>query len=741
MPDCRAYEMVTPSYKGGAAVEQLNAISPDGSRLLVTSFGGFGGIENNEQGEIGSGAGLYELSRSTDGWSTESLRPPATVVSHSSYVGASTDLGRTLWELIEEPQPPNEESPPEKELLNPSTRYRLAVRVHEPGSKPAFAAIGPENPTSQNIDRRDFTFEGASSDMSRVVFSIEARGNDVWPGDTTEQGEGFESLYEYAGSHEAEPALVGVKNQGKPHGSPHINEGAELIGNCGTALGAPRVSAFNAVSSSGEIVFFTSLACGSGPPANSLYARIGEERTVAISQPQRPISAQQGNGPGPQECDAACEAAPQMAASFQGAAQDGSRVFFTTSQSLLNGDEGGEGTGNDLYEADIENARLTRLTQVSHDSSGPANVLGVARISQDGARVYYVAEGALTAANAEGQAPASGKDNLYVYDSETGVNAFVAALSPADSEDWKAEDEGRPTQTTSTGRFLAFTSVERLTGSEDRGTVTQLFEYDAQTGRIARVSIGQHATGGGFCPETNQIEAGYDCNGNTTNPSFVPAMPTASYLAGASPTEAASKLAVAEDGRVFFMSRNPLTPLAVEGSKNIYEYSGEDVHLVAAGEDPQLELAAFGASFFEHDRLVGVDQSGADLFFNAVGQLVPQDTDTQADLYDAHVEGGFPEPAMPAECEGQACRGSSSAPPSLPTAVSVALPGEVATTTILPSSPQTSKLKRFTRAQKLARALQACAKKPKARRKRCRAAARKRYAAKTADARAKGRSG
>jgi hypothetical protein len=718
MPDCRAYEMVTPPFKGGAKVTLLTkAIAADGSRLIATSFGGFAGIENNEQGQSAIGAGVYELSRSPSGWLAEPLQPSATEVSHSSYVAASEDLRRSLWELIEG-------SSPEAELLNATTRYALALRVDGQGSPPSFVSIGPENPRSQRFDRRDFRFEGASADLSHIVFSIEAHGDDVWPGDMTEQGEGFQSLYEYVGTGNSEPTLVGVKNAGRLEGSPYVNEGAELIGACGTSLGFPFASSYNAVSATGETVFFTVMACGSGPPVNTLYARVSQEHTVAISQPQRPISPQQGNGSGPQECDAACEAAPPAEAIFQGAAKDGSKVFFTTTQSLLNGDEAGEGSGNDLYEAQLEGAQLKRLVQVSRDAGGAANVLGVARISEDGRRVYFVAEGVLSGANSEGKAPASRQPNLYLYETEGETTAFVATLSPQDAEDWKTEDR-RPVQATPTGRLLAFPSVERLTGSEDRSTVSQLFAYDAESRHLARVSIGQQSNAGYFCPETNQVEAGYDCNGNVTNPRLAPVMPAAVYIEGTPPTEASSKLAVTEDGRVFFTSLDSLTPGAEAESKNIYEYDEGNVYLIAAGEDQQLEYAAFQESFLEHDRLVSTDLSGSDVFFGAVGQLVAQDTDSQADVYDARVEGGFPAPAAASECEGEACRPPSSGPPTLTSPPSAALPGE-APVSRQPAAP--TKAKRPSRAQRLAHALRACAKKqPKRKRHSCRAAARKRH--------------
>jgi hypothetical protein len=403
-------------------------------------------------------------------------------------------------------------------------------------------------------------------------------------------------------------------------------------------------------------------------------------------------------------------------------------VFFTTTQSLVNEDEAGTGEGNDLYEAEIEDGQLVKLVQVSHDPNAgqPAGLLGLVRVSADGSRVYFVAKGAVTGANAVGGTPVNGKNNLYVYDTNSGTTQFIAALAAGDSKDWATADNARSAQTTHDGRFLVFPSIEKLTGSEDTSTAQQLFEYDAETQRVARVSIGQQSATGYFCPVTKHLEAGFDCNGNISESVLAPAIPLPSYLQNDYPVLASSKLIVTEDGRVFFVSRAPLTPLAVEGSKNIYEYAHENVYLVASGENPQLEAAAFSESFNEHDRLIGTDESGTDVFMGAIGQLVTQDTDTQSDVYDARVEGGFPDIQTMETCKGESCRDAGNGPPLLPSSASGAVVGEVLAQNTA-KSHVTPKL--VARAPKLAKALRLCRTKARIARRRCEARARRRYGA------------
>jgi hypothetical protein len=68
-----------------------------------------------------------------------------------------------------------------------------------------------------------------------------------------------------------------------------------------------------------------------------------------------------------------------------------------------------------------------------------------------------------------------------------------------------------------------------------------------------------------------------------------------------------------------------------------------------------------------------MDASGRNLFFTTADQLLALDGDTQEDVYDARVEGGFPTP-QPVSCEGDGCQGASAAGPSFATAGSASQP-------------------------------------------------------------------
>jgi hypothetical protein len=671
---------VTPVFKQAAQVN-LKAVSTDASRVIVQSFGNFGDAGNDQE----TGA-QYALTRSPTGWVEAGIDPPAFEYPFDEFLAASPDLSETLWRARAKAQ-----SIYAQDLYTRDAAG--ALRSLGPTAPPS-ATEGPPGlglPPGESSNN-GFGYQGASSDFSHVLFTLESPNepgnrNLLWPGDTTVKGQ-ITSLYEYAVG-ESEPKLVGVKNKG-PLAS---NTTAELISDCGAGFGASSGSGafsgdtYNAVSADGSVVFFTATAAtegtgnahcnrnneGSGPPVNELYARVGGVKTVAISESTLP----------PGECTSphACFNAIPKEGIFQGASQDGSKVFFLTDQPLLNSDQD---TTTDLYEAEIEgegeSAKISRLVQVSHDpiTAQVAEVQGVARVSEDGSHVYFVAKGVL-AGNSNGQAPPFstaqlGAENLYVYGpdpanpsqsktvfigmlcSEAGTSGSVSdpECHSSDEKLWNREDF-RPAQATPDGRFLAFSSATDLTAPEDTSTVTQIFRYDVETSELARVSIGQN---------------GFNANGNTDNSNLA-----AEQIRSPRGEQPSGSTAISDDGSVVFQSADGLTPAALNGqeesyeyeeetqrlrktyyAQNVYRYHENNVQLISDGLDT---TATEGASSV---RLDGMTSLGTDVFFETADQLVRQDTDTQRDLYDARINGGFPPPPVSTPCQ-EACQGSPGSQP------------------------------------------------------------------------------
>jgi hypothetical protein len=653
MPDCRAYEMVTPPYEGGQLTRWYEhgtpPISANGEHLLGFDPGGFAGTENLELLPTSYQGAIYEFSRTPTGWSDESLEPPASEYPRREFFFASADFTHSLWGLELPAASGEEASFPEG---NDET---LAIREATGSAKARFTTVGPvASPEHEVLSREADSFEvvGASADLSHILLSVKAEAKQLWPGDTTQAGD--ESLYEYRGTDAREPVLVGVSNDGPLAGEPRINDDAEMVSECGTVLGSARIATTrNAVSADGETVYFTALAAnpgagpvkdacneageGYGPPVNELYARVDGKETVDISEPTT----------GPEgDCEECKETEPKPAV-FEGASDDGSKVFFLSEQELLPG-----ARGESLYEYDFHAGNQhKRVTLV-----GP-EVTEVAALSGNGGRVYFQSKGVLATVengNGERAGEIAGGDNLYAYDTEgeaAGRTTFVAGEADGGFE------------TTADGQYLVFEATAPLRGTNDTSTAAQLFEYNAETTAVARVSAGQHSPAGYECEATRIVEEGFNCDGNTANSEDSPAVssPEDSFF-DSPPTAATSDLSVSNGGDVAFTSRDALTPYAVPGGENVYEYGGGDAYLIAPGD----ETPDFGQSERGERRLLGIDESGGDIFLSSADRLVPQDEDTTSNWYDARIGGGFPAPPSAPSCLAAACQGSVSVAPQLP---------------------------------------------------------------------------
>ena len=578
-----------------------------------------------------------------------------------------------------------------------------------------------------------------------MLFRLEER----WPFDQTkihskEALYEIPTLYEYIGTgHTGEgsdvPTLVGVDNTGT------------LISQCGTVAagyirrevgeGEEEIKSkelhgerileetgrepsddpeARVISGGGSTVFFTALEAGSecdasssegpgtGPAVAQLFARVGEPGTET-----KVGGAVTVNVAGSTECDTASFDSCNVtrAPTYQGASTDGSKVFFTSEQPLVEHDTD---STNNLYECGLPGDSGKPLTpvapvnpcpdlvRVSLPLSGAAEVQSVAAVSADGSHVYFIAKGVLSGANAEHNSPTAGQDNLYVW--EEGRTAFIATLPSWFFRLGEA-------QATPDGEQLVFTSSADLT-ADDTSPVAQVFLYEAQRGALVRVSKGQD---------------GYNDDGNTTtNPASI-------WNAAA----VAGDRAISEDGsEVVFESNQALTPEVHGGKSNVYLWHDGNVYLISDGtpagnHKPIGKVAGSGSINLaaRSEGLVGIDASGQNIFFTTEAQLVGQDKDELSDLYDARVDGGFPAPRVN-ECVGEACQGAFSAPAAPLSSGSLSSSGAGNLAPALKST-STPEPKPLTRAQKLAKALKTCKQdKSKKKRAKCEAAARKRYGAK-----------
>jgi hypothetical protein len=396
LPGCRAYELVTPSFKDGGVPLEVLDISNDGSHVIAAIWGGFAGAEGFPAPDAATGGSVYEFSRTGSGWVPTPLSPPASRFPGAFFYAVSRDFTRTLWEVREASQPVEDADLYLREADGRFVKMGPVIDVAGlPGGSSSL--VGEEYVPA---------FIAASADLSRVVIQPKR------PKSTEPET----NYYEYRVGT-AERQLVGVDDEGRP------------IGACGAGP--------DAMSASGETLFFTAI-CGVGT-ANELYARLGGSETLAISEPS-PVQCE--------ECQTGHSAVTteERPASFQGASDDGSKAFFITEQELLKGH-----TTANLYEFDFDRGAGHRVVLVSSGSS-EAQVQHVIQVSRDGSHVYFTARGVLAGnENHSGETAEAGVENLYVYERDVaypqGRVRFIAANTGI---------TGAQAQATPDGRFLVF---------------------------------------------------------------------------------------------------------------------------------------------------------------------------------------------------------------------------------------------------------------------------------------------
>ena len=610
LPECRAYEMVTPLYTQGFPVE-ARAFSDEGafSYLSTGSFAGNGFSTVSNQ---------YVASRSSAGWATTSLNPPAATFSGTIADGAealSSDLRLSLWRL-QRREPP----------ADAGEFYYLR------GPDGSMTHVGSANVPGV-IEANGF-LERASADLSHILFAHGGTGS----GSSAEA-----ALYEFVGTGNEGPARpVSVDNNGNQ---------------------VPPEACAQGMSSDGRVITFGS-ECKEG--LLQQWARVGGSATIAVSRSECTRTAGDPGG----LCNGLAPAR------FTGMADDGSRVFFTTTQQLVNGDTD---QTNDLYECDIppgapapvgEANPCASLTEASGNATG-ADVQGVVKVSEDGSHVYFVAKGVLASnLGTNDAAPVAGDEDLYVWEKDAahpaGRTTFVTDLESG---------IGLRPQTTADGRYLVFSTASRLLAS-DTDEAPDVYRYDAQTRTLLRLSTDTSGTGGN-----------------------APGVEATLFFTGS---------AMSADGStVVFDTAEALSPADTDGTQDVYEWHEGQVSLISGGGG----------------HAVGITPSGQDIFFlTGVIELARGKS-----VFDARVDGGFPT-TTPELCSGEACQGAPAPQPQPPgTTASAAFngPGSPLTAETAPANP---KSKPQTAAQKLAKALKACrAKHNTQKRKACERRARTTY--------------
>ncbi len=621
LPDGRGYELVSPVEKNGIEViPQTNKVHvrPDGGAVTFAALGGFGSVE-------GSAFDFEYLSRrGAGGWSTHGINPlsrPSTAEAVSTnnistYVdGFAPDLSAAVYLTWR----PLTSAPNAEEVAN---LYRITGI--DGGAKAAQLMTDSVNPLPDDwftffnnngvyVRQIQPQFAGVSSDLSHVVFESRLR----LTADAPPYPSGLCSLlgadcptqlYENA---DGVVRLVGRIPQAPDTAcddAPGPGPACVVADGSQAALSAtnPRFYSQLAVSDDGRRIYFQ---VPPTPLSGALYLREDGLRSERLTADGK----------------------------FWTASADGSRAFFTTTESLVGADADGGSADLYMYDRNAAGSPFTLISQGS--SSDPASAATVLGSSRDGRYVYFVCSGQLIA----GEPPAF--MGLYVWhDGQLRYVGSFPDIGDADTNGprtiWSFIASARASRVTPDGRHLLFMTTDAA-GFSGRGGFTgydhsglrEFYLYSADSGRLACAS----------------------CNPNG-RAATVPALIDVRDNAATSQNTSDSAQALTDDGRrVFFNSAEALVPEDTNGRPDAYEYDAQTgtLHLLSSGKST-------APSYF-----VDATADGDDAFIVTRDQLVGGDIDASYDLYDVRVGGGFPEPpARGPACVGEACLPTVASPPA-----------------------------------------------------------------------------
>ena len=393
----------------------------------------------------------------------------------------------------------------------------------------------------------------------------------------------------------------------------YMREGsATTLISTGPGAGAfgPYDSYFAGTSTDGTHAFFTTRGALIGADTDQaldVYERSGSLTSLVST------GATGGNGP--------------KGADFSGAADDGTKVFFLTSEGLVAGDTD---ETQDLYQ---RSGGATTLV-----STGPAGGTGgfVADydgISQDGSRVFFHTPESLVAADTDQRTDvyerAGGVTTIHSVGS-AGGNGAVAALFAGASQD---------------GTTVFLETTEQLVASDNDstndvyrsagGTVTLLSAGWNDTAATNAYLVGASSNGSKVFIRSEESLASGDtdkyqdiyeysgdrlrgCRGDRRPASNGPAH---AFFGGAS----------ADGARVFFTTFESLDPSDTDTAADVYERYAGTTYLLSTG------TGGGNGPFDATVRAVSAD--GKRVFFRTAESLLPADTDSVADVYSSNMPG------------------------------------------------------------------------------------------------------
>lgn len=263
---------------------------------------------------------------------------------------------------------------------------------------------------------------------------------------------------------------------------------------------------------------------------------------------------------------------------------------------------------------------------------------GCLQVSPNGQSVFFKSREALT------PGALASRPNVYVW--HDGQIRLVAALA----EDANAPDEFMASPD---GRYFAFDSYTPLTGYDNSSSTACTDANYGDPGNACREDFRYDAV-------TQQVLCA-SCRRDNGPPTGSPHLQV-----GEVEGDFSFQRSMLDDGTVIFDTPDPLSARDTNSDRDVYTFDGTEQTLISSG---------FESSISEFDE---ASADGRDIFFTTQDQLVGQDKDSLADVYDARIGGGIPgqnPPPPRPECIRDDCKATPNQGPELPFGGSEALSG------------------------------------------------------------------
>jgi hypothetical protein len=615
LPDCRAYELVTPPDTNGriptlagfgntsyGASILTEPVSPDGESLL---FGSEGGALPGVGG--GGFHDAFDARRTAGGWGSSFVGVSGAQASEPEIGGFSSDHRYAFFEAKGSGSFPIEGG-------GVGAHY-----VHRPD--------GVIDPSCSPEPSSGFEWIGCGS----LGNEPRADGKSISPGG---------DHVVFATENEISAARLQLEPCAAPTGTTAIyDRTADGVTHCisvkpdGTSFLAGEDATYLATSADGSAVAFR--------VGTTTYVRLDDRETIEVTGDQ---------------------------AKFADISQDGRRIAYlrpNPSQPLVPGTEIPQG---EIFLCDVSSGPCDGAG-ATHEStrigSGEASV--IVNVSADGSHVYFVSPRQLA-----GSQGSPGAENLYLWDGsgvrfiatvttpdvigeegasggshQEGLGLWVTnvAAQPAAHFNGPASD---PSRTTPDGSVFVFQSAAALTGYDNQGH-RQLFRYDSEAALDQQLA----------CISCNPTGAAATSDASLQSD-------TGRTFAAFPPVNAAIDIQnIADDGRqIFFQSGDRLVPSDIDEKQDVYEWEAD-----GSGGCSRLpgciSLISAGHSVGD-DYLYAMTPDGRNVFFLSGDTLDSKDPDQTPSIYDARVEGGFAQAnAQAAECVGETCQPAAPPPEDL----------------------------------------------------------------------------